>query len=483
MKIVLAASEAVPFCKTGGLADVVGAMAQKLGAAGHDVLLALPKYRSVESAVLQGGAAQALPVPLGTRTLEVGLRYMQRRSVSVCLLDYPPFFDREGLYGHDGSDYPDNDRRFILFQRGALEAVKRLGFKPDILHVHDWQTGLMPLLLKRHYAQEPLFSRTASVMTVHNMAYQGLFAPDCLEAAGLPWEDFSPEGLEYYGKVSFLKAGLAFADRLTTVSPNYAREIQSSGERGFGMEGLLRRRSASLSGVLNGIDLDVWNPRRDPALPRRYGVGERATGKADCKASLQREAGLPARPGSPLVGVVSRLDYQKGLDIAIRALEPRLGRCQLAVVGTGDMALQQELWGLARRHPGLVHFHRGFDDAFAHRLYAACDIFLMPSRFEPCGLGQMIAMRYGAVPVASRTGGLADTVFERPAREANGFICEPADEASLGSALDRALEAFGTPAWDALADAGMSRDFSWEGSIKRYLELYESARRERVKEP
>lgn len=474
MKIVLAAGEAVPFCKTGGLADVVGAMAQKLGEAGHDVLLFLPKYRAVESAALQGGLSQALPVRVGGDTVEAQLRLMQRRRVSYCFIDYPPFFDRDGLYGRDGSDHPDNDRRYILFQLGVLEGLKRLGVRPDIIHAHDWQAGLLPILLKRRYADEPLFSGAASVFTLHNMAYQGNFAPACLEYAGLPAEDFSPEKVEYYGKVSFLKAGIVFSDVLTTVSPTYAKEIQASGERGFGMEGLLQARADSLFGVLNGIDLDIWNPEKDSSLPKRFSVDDRAAGKKECKAAVQKESGLAADPRKPLIGVVSRLDYQKGLDLAIKAVEPRLGQCQLAVIGTGDPALQQEFAALERRHPGAVHFHQGFDEGYAHRIYAGCDLFLMPSRFEPCGLGQMIAMRYGSVPVVSRTGGLVDTVFEGGAK-GNGFTAAPGDADDLGKALDRAIAAYHGNGWDATTRSAMSGDFSWERSIGRYLELYQKA--------
>ena len=474
MKIVLAASEAVPYCKTGGLADVVGAMARRLGEAGHDVLLFLPKYRAVEAATLSDGLSQPLPIQLGGETIAAQMRLVQRRSVSTCFIEYAPFFDREGLYGRDGHDHPDNDRRFILFQLGVLEALKRLGFKPDVIHCHDWQTALIPALLKRRYADEPLFAAAASVLTLHNMAYQGNFPPACLEAAGLPVEDFTPEKLEYYGKVSFLKGGIVFADRLTTVSPSYAREIQASGERGFGMEGLLRQRAASLDGVLNGIDLDIWSSDKDATLPRRFGLADRAAGKAECKAAVQKESGLAADARKPLIAVISRLDYQKGLDLAIGALEPRLGRCQLAVIGTGDAQLQQDFAGLERRHPGAVSFHQGFDEPFAHRLYAACDLFLMPSRFEPCGLGQMIAMRYGGVPVVSRTGGLSDTVFEDGPR-ANGFTCAPGDAEDLGRALERALAAFGGAGWDALTKSAMSGDYSWEKSIGFYLQVYAKA--------
>lgn len=479
MKILIAAGEAVPFCKTGGLADVVGTLAQRLGAVGHDVCLFLPKYLAVQAAQLEGGVVQTLRVPLDGVTLEVGLRFMHRRSVAVYFVDYPLFFEREGLYGNAGRDHEDNDRRFALFARAVLEGAKAIGFKPDVIHAHDWQAGLVPAYLKRHYASDPHFAKTGTVFTIHNMAYQGNFPRAALEAAGFGPEDWSPEGLEYYGQVSYLKAGLVHADLLTTVSPAYAREIQDSSDRGFGLEGLLRRRSNELVGVLNGVDLDVWDPSRDAALARRYGPPDSAAGKAACKEALRRECGLDERGDRPLVGVVSRLDYQKGLDLALAAVEPRLDRLQLVVLGTGDPALTEALAALERRHPGTVHFHRSFDEPFAHRVYAASDIFLMPSRFEPCGLGQMIAMRYGAVPVASRTGGLGDTVRELDdhGRPANGFLCAPGDGADLARALDRALEARKTPAWEALVRAGMNGDFSWDRSVESYLALYRRAAR------
>jgi len=476
VKILFVASEAVPFCKTGGLADVVGTLAHKLGAAGHDVCLFLPKYRAVRAAPLEEGQARPLSVTLAGETFEVGLRFLHRRSVTTYFVDYPPFFDRDGLYGVSGRDHEDNDRRFALFCVAALEGAKAVGFKPDVVHAHDWQAGPVCAHLKRRFAGDPFFAKTASVFTVHNMAYQGLFPRAALEAAGFGAEDWTSDGLEYYGQISYLKAGLAYADRLTTVSPTYAREIQGS-EHGFGFEGLLLRRTKQLRGVLNGLDTEVWDPSRDAALPRRYGPADAAAGKAACKEALQRECGLEVRADRALIGVVSRLDYQKGLDLAIPAVESRLDRAQFAVLGTGDPALTEQLAALERRHPGKVHFHRQFDESFAHRVYAAADVFLMPSRFEPCGLGQMIAMRYGAVPVAARTGGLSDTVFEDASagRPINGFLCAPNDGADLARALDRALGARGGAAWDARVRAAMAGDFSWDRSIAEYLEVYREA--------
>jgi starch synthase len=472
MKILLAASESVPFCKTGGLADVVGALSRKLGAAGHDVRLFLPKYRAV-SGLPRQESAQALAVSLGPQRIDAGLRSVQWGPVSVHFIDCPPLFDREGLYTVSGKDHPDNDLRFSLFSKAVLEGAKAIGFKPDVIHCHDWQTALIPAYLKRHYASDPFFSSTACVLTIHNIAYQGLFPAEAAAKAGFEQADMTPERFEYFGKFSFLKAGLVTADILSTVSPTYAGEIQGP-ERGFGMEGVLSARKADLNGILNGIDIESWDPGRDPALPERFTAADWRRGKESNRRALSAECGL-AGPDLPLIGIVSRLDHQKGLDLAIAALTPRLERCRLVVLGDGDPALRQSFKDLARRRPGAVHFHSGFDDPFARRVYAGSDLFLMPSRFEPCGLGQLIAMRYGAVPVVSRTGGLADTVSEGPG--GNGFLCAAGDAEDLERALDRALAAVRGASWDALVARAMGGDFSWERSVALYVELYRRAGR------
>lgn len=479
MKILFVASEAVPFCKTGGLADVVGTLAQKLGAAGHDVCLFLPKYRCVRAPQLDEGSELRVEVPFEGSTTSAGLRLLHRRMVTTYFVDHPAFYDRDGLYSAEGQDHADNARRFAFFARAALEGAKAVGFKPDVVHAHDWQTGLVCAHLKRHYANDGNFSGAGSVFTVHNMAYQGNFPAESLAATGLGADEWTAEGLEYYGQVSYLKAGLAYADRITTVSPTYAREIQESGDKGFGFEGLLRRRSSVLRGVLNGLDTDAWDPTRDACLPRRYGPADALEGKAASKEALQKECALEPRADRPLIGVVSRLDYQKGLDLALPALEPLLDRAQFVILGTGDAILGEKFAAFERAHPGAVHFHRSFDEAFAHRVYAASDLFLMPSRSEPCGLGQMIAMRYGCVPVVASTGGLVDTVFERGSEEqpANGFLCAPNDPKSLSQALGRALDAYRGPRWPDLVKAAMSGDFSWDRSVDAYLRIYRQVAR------
>jgi starch synthase len=475
MRILLASSEAFPFCKTGGLADVVGALSQKLGAAGHDVVLFLPKYRAVESAALQGGLSYPLDIPFGAGSVPVSLRYMQWRSVSVQFIDCPPLYDREGLYGAGGRDHPDNDVRFAVFCRAVLEGAKAMGFKADVIHLHDWPTALVASYLKTLYARDPFFAGSASVLTIHNIAYQGVFPLQAFLRAGLPRA--AAVSARKAGGCSFFKAGLSHADWLSTVSPTYAHELQTPAG-GQGLQTLLRGRRERLAGILNGIDLDYWNPERDGFLPCRYGAADRK-GKEGCKKRLLADLGLKAPPGVPLVGMIARLDRQKGWDLALRALTPRLRRCLFVGVGEGDPALVKRVGGWARRHPAAARFHCGYDEALAHRLYAAADVLLMPSRFEPCGLGQMIAMRYGCVPVVTRTGGLRDTVTERPSGRANGFTARPGDARDFGRALGRALEAYGAEDWERLVRAGMESDFSWDRSVRSYLELFRRASADR----
>lgn len=478
MRILQAASEAFPFCKTGGLADVIGSLSQRLGAAGHDVLLFLPKYRVVEAAPLQGGIAYCLDIPFGAGSVQVWLRYMQWRSVSVQFIDCPPLFDRDGIYGRDGHDHADNDLRFAVFSRAVLEGAKAMGFKPDIVHLHDWQTALAAAYLKTHYSRDPFFARSASVLTVHNMAYQGDFPAASMLKAGFPRSSLraAAVGSGRSARCSFLKAGLAQADWLTTVSPNYAREVQGP-EKGEGMEAVLRRRRSRLTGILNGIDLDYWNPARDAFLPRPYSFRDLA-GKSECKKRFLSECRLRGGERLPLVGMVARMDPQKGWDLAMKAMAPHLGRCRMAAVGEGDPRLIAAVSKWAARHRGVVHFHCGYSEDLAHRLYAASDMLLMPSRFEPCGLGQMIAMRYACVPVVTRTGGLADTVRE-DGPDADGFVSEPGDPRAFSRAVGRALLSWSGPGWPDRVQAGMRRDFSWDASVKLYQGLFERARTER----
>ncbi len=465
MRILQAASEAFPFCKTGGLADVVGALSRQLGEAGHEVLLFVPRYRVIDPAILDG--AQVLSVAAAPEG--VSLRVVRHRSITAVFVECPRLFDREGLYWVDGRDHSDNGERFAVFSRVLLAGARALGFKPDIVHLHDWQAALAAVFLKA----DPFFAGVPSVLSLHNIAYQGAFPAQTFLEAGLSPQDF--EGARVGENYSFLKAGLIHADWLTTVSPSYAREVQTAG-CGMGLEDVLSRRHDRLEGILNGIDLEDWDPATDSFLPQRYS-GDRMTGKSICKRELMAACGLQAEGDIPLVGMVARLDRQKGWDIAQEALESRLERCRFVGVGEGDPALVEATSQWAGRHPGQAHFFCGYNEEFAHRLYAACDMLLMPSRFEPCGLGQMIAMRYGCVPVVARTGGLADTVHEQ-GESPNGFTAKPDDAADFGRALDRAFTRHQEMTWKELMRIGMQADFSWAKSLERYLALYGRALRE-----
>ena len=474
MKILMAASEAVPFSKTGGLADVAGSLSQKIAELGNQVLLVSPQYQSIPLHYTEKARKISLFVPLGSRIFNGQLRVFEHKNVTVALVDCPEFFNRPGLYGEAGKDYKDNDLRFAFFAKSVLEASKALKFKPDIIHSHDWQTGLICAFLKSPRADE-FFGDTKTVFTIHNLAYQGNFPPESVQRCGVDPLLFNSEGLEFYHQMSFMKSGLVFSDLLNTVSPTYAQEIQASSERGFGFEGLLSYRRRELYGILNGLDTEIWDPQKDAALEKKYSSGNYPEGKSAAKKEIFLKGNLSVPLKTPLIGIVSRLDRQKGLDIALEALKDPIENIALAVIGTGDPALEQAFSDFAKKFPHRVYFHPRFDEAFAHKIYAGSDIFLMPSRFEPCGLGQMIAMRYGSVPVVSRTGGLADTVFESPGEKKNGFLSEPGDAKDLKAALGRALKAYALPSWEDLILSGMDKDFSWEKSAKDYLKLYQLA--------
>ena len=469
LRVLYLAPEVAPWSKTGGLGEVAHALPRALAAAGADVRVLTPAYAAL-APVLSGARAIAeLASPGGAlaaaRLLEVP------GEPTLWLLDCPEYYARPGgpYQSPEGVDWPDNHLRFGLLSRaGALlgGAASPLDWRPDVVHGNDWQCGLAPAYLALAGG-----ARAASVMTLHNLAYQGLFAPDALSALALPAESFTPAGLEFHGMLSFLKAGVRYADTITAVSPTYAREIQGA-ELGFGLDGLLRSRADRLVGILNGIDTEAWDPARDPLIAQRYDV-RHLDAKAANKAALQRAFGLPESAGAPLAAVASRLVPQKGIDLVLEVADElvRAG-AQLALLGTGERALERALAALAARHPRHVAVRIAFDEKLAHLLEAGADMFLMPSRFEPCGLNQFYSMRYGTPPVVRRTGGLADSVTE-----ATGFLFDdPTPQALLG-ALKRALDAWRDPArWRALQLAGMAGDFGWQTAARAYLETYRRAR-------
>ena len=477
LRILHVASEMHPFVKTGGLADVVGALPVALAKRGIDVHVAIPGYRKAIQAAIKLGVTWSpnpMTIEVGGIDHQVGICTVKWKGVQVHLLACNECFDRDGIYGPSPShDYEDNPRRFALFSKAALALPGAIGWVPHILHCHDWQTGLIPALLERGFGK--VLPATRTVLSIHNIAYQGAFWHFDMKLTGLDWALFNPVQLEHYGKLNSLKAGIVFADHVSTVSRRYAEEIQTS-EFAFGLDPVIRSHAYKLSGITNGIDAEAWDPATDPALPARYHVKD-LSGKAACKRALRQQANLVEGP-AVVATVVSRIVEQKGIDLIIDAVEPYIlaGRLQLAVLGAGDYHLEQRLSAIQARHPGWVYAWYGYNEQLAHQYIAGSDIFLMPSRTEPCGLTQMYAMRYGTLPIVRYTGGLADTVTDVAAGTGTGtgFTFGPIDVGHFSSVIDRALglyEHFPAQWRDAQLQA-MTRDFSWTHVADDYEALY-----------
>lgn len=475
-RILFVASEAHPLIKTGGLGDVAGALPAALHALGQDVRLLLPAYRDVLQHVGDLEVAGSL-LRQGTHSVRLLSATLPGSDVPVWLVDSPPHFDRAGnpYVDENGRDWPDNAERYAVFARAATAVAldqAGLAWQPTVVHCNDWQSGLVPALL----SQTP--ARPATVFTVHNLAYQGLFPLAEYQRLDLPMALWSMDGLEFYGQASYMKAGLAYADMLSTVSPTYAREICTP-EFGCGLDGLLRQRADRLRGILNGADYSEWDPARDPHLPHHYSAND-LQGKAANKADLQRELGLPRGAAIPLVGFVGRLVEQKGIDLVLAILPELLHEhVQIVILGSGNKEFEQALAALATQYPRCLRVHIGFSEALAHRIEAGADLFLMPSRYEPCGLNQIYSLRFGTPPLVRATGGLADTVTDvtHGSDRATGFVFDQPTPAALLDTLLRALRLYRTDprAWRRLIRNGMSRDYSWQQSAVAYLDLYEEA--------
>jgi len=480
VRIAEIASEVAPFSKTGGLGDVVGALPPNLAALGAEVLVVSPLHRSAAAFDLERLPLR-LKVPMGKTVTEarVARTTLPGSQVPAYFIDHPGYFDREYLYGEPEGDYPDNAARFGFFARAALELFKALGEIPDIVHVHDWQGALAPVYLKT--GASLAFPKAKSVLTIHNLSYQGLFTAEALEEAGLDNALFNWKQLEYYGKVSFLKGGIVFADALTTVSPTYAKEIQTP-ELGCGFDGLLRDRAERLTGILNGVDYREWSPEKDRHLPATYGAADLG-GKEVCKRELQRTFGLPERREALLFGFIGRLVEQKGIDLLCAAAERLVGLdLQIAILGTGDPRYEDMLTRLAAAHPKKVALRLGFSESVAHLIEGGADALLMPSKFEPCGLNQIYSLRYGTIPIVRKTGGLADTIVDATPGNAKkgaatGFVFVEYAPEALAGAVDRALKSWrDKAAWGRLIQTAMKQDFSWGPSAKCYLEVFRSLR-------
>ena len=482
MNILLATSEAVPFAKTGGLADVCGALPIELARLGHRPAVILPAYRQTRYC---GLAIQPLGidfiVPIGSKMVTGHLlrSSMPGVDVPVYLIEQDQYFDRDELYGVDGKDYIDNCERFVFFSRAVLEAIRLLDLQVDVLHANDWQTGLVPAYLKIEYHSVPRYQRIAALFTIHNMSYQGQFWHWDMLLTGLDWKYFNWRQMEFHGNLNLLKTGMVFSDSISTVSPRYAQEIQSSA-LGCGLEDVLQYRSDVLTGILNGIDPHEWDPQTDPHLPANYTAETVAQGKPICKAVLQKELGLPQDGHAPLVGMVGRLIDQKGFDLLGDVLQRwvQTSDVQWAILGTGQPKYHKLLETLAERFPQKVAVRLEFSNPLAHRIEAGSDIFLMPSRFEPCGLNQMYSLRYGTVPLVRATGGLADTIVgydpQAPNPAANGFVFQEYSTLTLSETIRQACDAYRRPeVWSQLIATGMRQDWSWARSAKLYVELYQ----------
>jgi len=482
MHIAFAASEGVPFSKTGGLADVVGALPRALAAQGHQISVYLPRYRQTKLTDQQT-VVRSITVPYDDeyRFCSVvaggsngGIRYY--------FVEYPPYFDREALYGTPVGDYPDNAERFAMFSRAVIEASKILGV-PQVFHCHDWQSALVPVMLRTLYAQDPAFRDVGSVFTIHNMGYQGLFPAEILPLLMLPWDLFTISKMEFFGQVNFLKGALVFSDYVTTVSKKYSQEIQTT-EYGFGLEGVLRNRAATVTGILNGVDYDEWSPESDKFIKAKYSPADH-TDKAKDKQDLLVTFGIKSGDANlPVIGIVSRFAAQKGFDLIAQIMD-RLAREELilVVLGTGDKEYEEMFLRLQKQFPQKIAVKVAYDNAIAHKIEAGADMFLMPSRYEPCGLNQIYSLKYGTVPIVRATGGLDDTIEPWDARtgKGTGFKFSEYNGESLLLTVRAALQAFRDEAsWQVLMRNGMSRDFSWSASAKEYVKIYERARQARA---
>ena len=473
--VLIIGAEAQPFAKTGGLADVLGALPPALARLGWDPTVVLPRYRGITA----GSLVETFPVSVGGFVRDAGFfEAPLGDGARAILVDCPDLYDREALYGLGNIDYPDNPLRFAFLARAALEFVARRNRPPQVVHAHDWQAGLAPVYLSTLYAAHPVLAGTPCVFTIHNLAYQGIVDPGWLPALDLGWEQFAVDRMEYWGRVSFLKGGIVNSRVITTVSRRYAHEIQTPAF-GFGFDGILRSRREDLVGILNGIDTTEWDPARDRFLPKHYDAAKLA-GKKAAKLAVLRRYALPSDAAAqkrPLIGIVSRMVDQKGFDlIAALAGEIAALDASFVVLGTGDPRYQAMWQSLAAAHPDRIGVHIGFDEALAHLIEGGADIFLMPSRFEPCGLNQMYSMRYGTVPVVHEVGGLADTVEDcQPGKKkCTGFSFRDYRPDALLEALTRALTVYADRRkWKALQLAGMQQDFSWDRSAGEYVKIYE----------
>ncbi len=484
LNILFVSSEVDPFAKTGGLADVSGALPQTIKELEHEIRVIMPRYGSInerKSRLHQMIRLNDIVIPIGSKSFPLTVKSSfitnNQVKVQVYFIDNADLFGRTGLYVHPETkkDYHDNDERFFFFDKAVLELLKHLGWQPDIIHCNDWQTGLIPAYLKTIYRDDPFYADTRTVFTVHNMAYQGVFPKSSFAKTGLPPELFSDEGIQAYGNINLMKSGLVFADAITTVSEKYAEEIRTSEEYGCGLQEIVKRRRNDLSGIVNGIDYSLWDPSVDRLIPHRYDARSLDL-KGENKKDLLRQMNLPFDEHVPLVGIISRLADQKGFDLIGEAVDDlmKLG-LQLVILGTGEKRYHELFEKAHKKYPTKIGLSLTFNNDLAHLIEAGSDMFLMPSRYEPCGLNQLYSLRYGTVPVVRATGGLDDTIddYVSSTGEGTGFKFKTYDSREMLHALHRAVQTYADrPAWRKLMRSGMARDFSWETSARKYIQLY-----------
>lgn len=490
LKILIVSPEVVPFAKTGGLADVCGALPKALAKLEHQVKVILPKYKMVdEKRFLLSPLHLNLPLILvGDKRKNISVKSYNSTSpeVEYLFMVNDEYYNREELYKDrsTGFDYVDNDERFIFLAKGVIEILKAMDWQPDVIHVNDWQSALIPAYLKTVYVDDPFFDHTATIFSIHNVAYQGNFAKSTFDKIGVPQELFYPTcPFEFWGKVNFMKAGISYADVINTVSETYAVEIQSSSEFGYGLEGVLRNRNEDLYGIVNGIDYEVWSPEKDRLISYHFGPDD-LSGKRKNKELLLKLCNLPlSAKDVPIIGVISRLADQKGFDLLAKISSELLSMdLQMVILGTGDEKYHRLFKELNIKYPHKISVNLRFDDPLAHLIEAGSDMFLMPSRYEPCGLNQLYSLKYGTVPIVRKTGGLADTIedYDPETGKGTGFVFKNYDATELLNTIKLALQVYqDKKAWSRLMRNGMNKDFSWEASAKKYVELYQKAMQKR----
>jgi starch synthase len=480
LRVLFATPEAVPFAKTGGLADVAGALPKFLHTLGCEVILVMPYYRMVKrSGFPLQYLGEEMEVDLGDETLRAEVyQGCLDKNIPVYFIGRDEFFDREYLYSTPKGDYFDNAERFVFFTRAVLHLARHIQFSPDVIHHHEWQTGLIPAYLKSIYGNDPFFGRTATVFTIHNIAYQGLFKKEKLSLTGLPPEMYNPEGIEFWERINLMKAGIVYADAINTVSQKYSEEIQSP-EYGYGLEGILRKRRKDLYGILNGVDYQDWDPSHDPHLIARYDLND-LSGKRECKKDLLKEYDLPlSLEKAPLLGMISRLADQKGFDLLAEIIDELFTfDIGFVLLGTGEQKYHDLFSRIAQKYPQKAGIRIAYDDRLAHKIEAGADFFLMPSKYEPCGLNQIYSLKYGTIPVARATGGLDDTIthYDPSTGMGNGFKFARYDSKDFLNQIKTAMGLYAQPErWTKLIRNAMTSDFSWQRSAEAYLQLYRKA--------